>query len=294
MHSILVTFDDTPSCAAAERLGPCPSHHQPGGAIKGDTASDLSDIDRVEAIRSAARGTPTPIWSIATNGGRLKSGVRSMAELPEGFHRSFAAEGIFKAPSIRWTPTSAVDFFAWSRAAIWPYSGRDARVRSSSRSRAYAFRRISVVARGCRPEIETGPTARVRPVLIAYTAAPRRRRPSRWRPCWGCLWWASGAHVVSVWQRSCRSGGDCWPGERVLDLYGRSKSPSTPGVPVLFGSSDHLADVLSKSSAEVPAYACSRWARSALAVSGGAECSGSEQATPVGRGGAPLPLCIDH
>lgn len=240
MHSILVTVDDTPSCAAAKRVA-LSLARQTGAAIRGVTGIDLSDIDRVEL--APIGGVGYAYARLQHRNEQVKERRMRLAELPEAFQRSLAAEGI-KAPCHTMESDIRGELLRMVETCDLVVTGRDAEFHLEPLEGMAPLVEY-VVARGCRPVIVTGPDSIGNgPVLVAYDGSAPAAKALQAAALLG-IFRSSGAHVVSV----CRDRAEA------SDIAGRARAFLEPyGVDVdidAVGSSDHPADVLSKRVAEI-------------------------------------------
>lgn len=107
MRSILVTVDDTPSAVAARGLAVALAG-QCGAQVRGVTALDVSDLDRVDRLRLAACNTRTTGSSTATDGRRRgERGSPNCRHCSIVLSRTKAARRLPDAGSRRAPPTAA-------------------------------------------------------------------------------------------------------------------------------------------------------------------------------------------
>lgn len=242
MHSILVTVDDTPSCAAAKKLA-LSLARQTDAAIRGVTGIDLSDIDRVE---------PAPIGGVGYAYARLqhreekaKQRRARIAELPEAFQQSFAAEGV-EAPCHTMQSDIRGELLRMVETCDVVVTGRDAEFHLEPLEGMTPLVEF-IVAQGCRPVIVTGPDSIGHgPVLVAYDGSAPAAKALQAAALLG-IFRSSGVHVMSVCRDRAEASGIAARAREFLKPYG--VDVDTDAV----GSSDHPADVLSKRAAEIDA-----------------------------------------
>ena len=243
MHSILVTVDDTPSCVAAKGLA-LSLARRTGAAIRGVTGVDLSDIDQME---------PAPIGGAGYAYARLqhrneqaKQRRERIAELPEAFRRSLAADGV-EAPCHTIESDIRDELLRMVETCDLVVTGRDAEFHLEPVEGMTPLVE-HIVSRGCRPVIVTNAEGGSGggPVLVAYDGSAAAAKSLQAAALLG-IFHSSAARVVSV----------CQDRAEAADIAGRARAFLKPyGIEVdtdAVGSSDDPADVLSKRAADTDA-----------------------------------------
>jgi nucleotide-binding universal stress UspA family protein len=242
MHSILVTVDDTPSCAGAKKLA-LSLARRTGAAIRGVTGIDLSDIDQVEL--APIGGVGYAYARLQHREERAKQRRARIAELPEAFQRSLAAEGV-EAPCHMMESDVRSELLRLVETCDLVVTGRDAEFHLEPIEGMTPLVE-HIVARGCRPVIVTGPdSVGDGPVLAAYDGSAPAAKALQVAALLG-IFRSSGVRVVSV----CRDRAEA------SDIAGRARAflkPYAVDVDIdAIGSSDHPADVLSRRADETGA-----------------------------------------
>lgn len=164
MRSILVTVDDTPSAVAARGLAIALAR-QCGAQVRGVTALDVSDLDRVE---------PVPIGGEQYAHDRLKHRKKladerraRIAELPEVFRRCLADEGM-DAECATMQADVRAGLLRMIETCDLVVTGRDAEFHLEAIDGLTPLV-DHIIAKGGRPVVVTGPEwADSGPVLVAY------------------------------------------------------------------------------------------------------------------------------
>lgn len=242
MHSILVTVDDTPSSAAARTLA-LSLARQTGATITGVTGVDLSDLDRVEL--APIGGADYAYARLQRREEQAKRRRARIAELPEAFQRSLAAEGV-EAPCHTVESDIRGELLRMVETCDLVVTGRDAEFHLAPLEGMTPLVEY-VVARGCRPVIVTGPDSIGNgPVLVAYDGSAPAAKALQAAALLG-IFRSSAAHVVSVCRERADGSGVAGRARAFLEPYGVDVDVDA------VGSSDHPADILSKRAAEIGA-----------------------------------------
>jgi nucleotide-binding universal stress UspA family protein len=242
MHSILVTVDDTPSCIAAKGLA-LSLARRTGAGIRGVTGIDLSDIDQVEPAPIGGAGYAYA--RLQHRNERAKQRRERIAELPEAFQKSLAADGV-EAPCHTIESDIRDELLRMVETCDLVITGRDAEFHLEPVEGMTPLVE-HVVAQGCRPVIVTGAeSVGDGPVLVAYDGSAPAAKALQAAALLG-IFHSSAARVVSV----------CRDREEASDIAGRARAFLKPyGIDVdtdAVGASDHPADVLAKRAAETGA-----------------------------------------
>lgn len=193
MRSILVTVDDTPSCVTARVLGVALARRT-GAALRGVTAIEVSDINRVE---------PFPVGGAEYAYARLKHREQQakerrsrIADLPTAFQSAVASEGIE-------VPCSTIEgdvrggLLRMIETCDLLITGRDAEFHLEPLDGVTPLVE-HVIARGCRPVVVTGPTAiEDGPVLVAYDGSAPAAKALQLAAVLG-MFGSSSAHILTV------------------------------------------------------------------------------------------------
>jgi nucleotide-binding universal stress UspA family protein len=242
MHSILVTVDDTPSCVAAKTLA-LSLARQTGAAIRGVTGIDLSDIDRVELAPIGGAGYAYA--RLQHREERAKQRRARIAELPDVFQRSLAAEGV-EARCHTMESDVRSELLRVVETCDLVITGRDAEFHLEPLEGMTPLVE-HIVAQGCRPVIVTGPDSiRNGPVLVAYDGSAPAAKALQAAALLG-IFRSSGVHVVSVCRERAEASSIAGRARAFLEPYGVDVDIDAAG------SSDHPADILSKRAAEIGA-----------------------------------------
>jgi len=164
MRSILVTVDDTPSAVAARGLAVALAR-QCGAQVRGVTALDVSDLDRVE---------PVPIGGVQYAYDRLNHRKKladerraRIAELPNVFRRCLADEGM-DAECATMEADVRAGLLRMIETCDLVVTGRDAEFHLEAIDGVTPLVDY-IIAKGCRPVVVTGPQwVDSGPVLVAY------------------------------------------------------------------------------------------------------------------------------
>ena len=193
MRSILVTVDETPSAVAARRLAVILAR-QCGAQVRGVTALDVSDLDRVE---------PVPIGGVQYAYDRLQHRKKladerraRIAELPDEFRRSLADEGMDAACS-----TMEADvrdgLLRMIETCDLVVTGRDAEFHLEAVEGLTPLVH-HVIAKGCRPVVVTGPQwIENGPVLVAYDGSAPAAKALQVAALLG-IFGTSGVRILSI------------------------------------------------------------------------------------------------
>ncbi len=242
MHSILVTVDDTPSCLAAKGLA-LSLARQTGAGIKGVTGIDLSDIERVEL--APIGGVGYAYDRLQRRNEQAKQRRARIAELPEIFQRSLAAEGV-EAPCCTMKADVRGELLRMIETCDLVVTGRDAEFHLEPLEGMTPLVEY-VVARGCRPVIVTGPdSVGTGPVMVAYDGSAPAAKALQAAALMG-IFRSSGAHVVSVSRDRAEASDIAGRAQEFLKPYGVVADIDA------VCSFDHPADVLSKRASEIGA-----------------------------------------
>lgn len=242
MRSILVTVDDTPSAIAARGLAVALAR-QCGAKVRGVTAVDVSDLDRVEAI---------PIGGVQYAYDRLqhreklaKERRARIAELPALFQRSLADAGMQAVCStmeadvrgglLRMIETC--DLVVAGRDAefhLEPYEGITPLVEH-------------IITKGCRPVVVSGPVwVESGPVLVAYDGSAPAAKALQIAVLMGIIG-STGVHILSISRDRSTATTVAERAKEFLDVHG------VIGDLEAFESTDHPADILLRRASEIGA-----------------------------------------
>jgi nucleotide-binding universal stress UspA family protein len=193
MRSILVTVDDTPSAIAARGLAVALAR-QRGAEVRGVTALDVGDLDRVEPI---PLGGAQHAYDRLRQREKLASERRArIAELPGLFQRSLADAGM---PAVCSTLEGDVrgGLLRMIETCDLVVTGRDAEFHLEPLEGVTPLVEY-VVAKGGRPVVVCGPE-RVEggPVLVAYDGSAAAAKALQLATLMG-IFEAAPAHVVAA------------------------------------------------------------------------------------------------
>lgn len=242
MRSILVTVDDTPSAVAARELAVALAR-QSGATVRGVTAMEVSDLDRVE---------PIPIGGVQYAYDRLQHREKlarerraRIAELPALFQRSLADAGM-EAPCLTMEADVRGGLLRMIETCDLVVTGRDAEFHLEPLEGVTPLVE-HIIAKGCRPVVVSGPE-RVEsgPVLVAYDGSAPAAKALQIAALMG-IFGSSGAHIVSISRdRSAAMA----VAERAREFLALHNVIATPEA---VESSDHPADVLLRRAPEIGA-----------------------------------------
>ncbi len=193
MRSILVTVDDTPSAVAARALAVALAR-QCGARVRGVTALDVSDLDRVE---------PVPIGGVQYAYDRLQHRRKladerraRIAELPDVFRRCLADEGMDAECSTMEADVRA-GLLRMIETCDLVVTGRDAEFHLEPID-GVAPLVDHIIAKGCRPVVVTGPQwVESGPVLVAYDGSAAAAKALQMAALIG-VFGSTGAHILSI------------------------------------------------------------------------------------------------
>lgn len=193
MRSILVTVDDTPSAVAARRLAVALAR-QCGARVRGVTALDVSDLDRVE---------PAPIGGVQYAYDRLQHRRKlteerraRIAELPEVFRRAVADEGM-DAVCATMEADVRDGLLRMIETCDLVVTGRDAEFHLEAVEGVTPLVH-HLIAKGCRPVVVTGPEwVEKGPVLVAYDGSAPAAKVLQVAALMG-IFGSSRAHILSI------------------------------------------------------------------------------------------------
>ena len=199
MRSILVTVDDTPSSVAARGLA-VDLARQTGAKIRGVTAVEVSDLDRVEL---APVGGVEYAYAILQHRKKLAAERRArIAELPASFRHAVAEAGL-EAPCSMIEADIRNGLLREMEACDLVVTGRDTEFHLESVEGLTPLVE-HLVARGSRPVVVTGAAAvGSGPVLVAYDGSAPAAKALQMAVLLG-MFGSSGAHILSV----CRDRAD--------------------------------------------------------------------------------------
>jgi nucleotide-binding universal stress UspA family protein len=242
MHSILVTVDDTPSCVAARELA-LSLARQSGASIRGVTGVDLSDIDRVELAPIGGAGYAYA--RLQRRNEQSEHRRARIAELPEAFQRSLAAEGMEAACHTMESDVRG-ELLHMVETCDLVVTGRDAEFRLEPLEGVAPLVEY-VIARGCRPVIVTGPDPVGNgPVLVGYDGSAPAAKALQAAGLLG-IFGSAAVHVVSVCRDRAEASGIADRARQFLKPYGVSVDID----PV--GSSDRPDEILLKRASDIDA-----------------------------------------
>ncbi len=193
MRSILVTVDDTPSAIAARGLAIALAR-QCGAKVRGVTALDVRDLDRVE---------PAPIGGVQYAYDRLQHRRKlteerraRIAELPEIFRQSLADEGMDAICSMMEADVHD-GLLRMIETCDLVVTGRDAEFHLEAVEGVTPLVH-HVIAKGCRPVVVTGPEwVEAGPVLVAYDGSAPAGKALQVAALMG-IFGSSRAHILSI------------------------------------------------------------------------------------------------
>ncbi len=193
MRSILVTVDDTPSAIAARGLAVALARLR-GAEVRGVTALDVGDLDRVEPV---PLGGARHAYDRLRHREKLASERRArIAELPALFQRSLADAGIRAACSTLETDIRG-ELLGMIETCDLVVSGRDAEFHLEALEGVTPLVEY-IIAKGCRPVVVCGPE-RVEggPVLVAYDGSAPAAKALQLATLTG-MFESTRAHVVTT------------------------------------------------------------------------------------------------
>jgi len=193
MRSILVTVDDTPSAVAARGLAAALAR-QCGAQVRGVTALDVSDLDRVE---------PVPIGGVQYAYDRLQHRKKladerraRIAELPDVFRRSLADEGM-DAVCATMEADVRDGLLRMIETCDLVVTGRDAEFHLEAVEGVTPLVH-HIIAKGCRPVVVSGPQwVEKGPVLVAYDGSAPAAKALQVATLMG-IFGSSGARILSI------------------------------------------------------------------------------------------------
>lgn len=242
MPSILVTVDDTPSAVAARKLAVTLAR-QCGARIKGVTALDLADLDRVE---------PFPTGSAQHAYDRLKHREKLAAErraqiagLPTLFRRSMADAGI-ETDCLTLEGDVRKQLLAMIETCDLVVTGRDTEFHLEPIEGMTSLVE-HIIAKGCRPVVVTGPELPASgPVLVAYDGSAPAAKALQMAAVMG-VFTAAKAHLLSIAQDRSTATIVAERARTFLEGHGIVAEIET------IGSTDHPARILVKRASEIDA-----------------------------------------
>jgi len=193
MRSILVTVDETPSAIAARGLAVSLAR-QCGAEVRGVTALDVGDLDRVE---------PIPIGGVQYAHDRFlhrqkRANERRarIAELPALFERSLADLGMQGVCSTMESDIRG-GLLRMIETCDLVVTGRDAEFHFESLEGVTPLV-DHIIAKGCRPVVVSGPEwVESGPVLVAYDGSTPAAKALQMAALMGILK-SSPVHVLSI------------------------------------------------------------------------------------------------
>ena len=193
MRSILVTVDDTPSAMAARALAVALAR-QCGARVRGVTALDVSDLDRVE---------PVPIGGVQYAYDRLQHRKKlaeerraKIAALPDVFRRCLADEGMDAECSTMEADVRA-GLLHMIEMCDLVVTGRDVEFHLEPID-GVAPLVDHIIAKGCRPVVVTGPQwSESGPVLVAYDGSTAAAKALQMAALTG-VFGSTAAHILSI------------------------------------------------------------------------------------------------
>lgn len=242
MRSILVTVDDTPSAVAARGLAVALAR-QCGAQVRGVTALDLSDLERVE---------PVPIGGVQYAYDRLayrerlaKERRARIAELPAVFERSLADEGMQAVCS-----TMEADIrdglLRMIETCDLVVAGRDAEFHLEPGEGITPLVE-HIITKGCRPVVVSGPEWLASgPVLVAYDGSAPAAKALQIAVLLG-IFGSGGVHILSVSRDRSAADAVAERARAFLAVHGVVADLEA------VESSDHPADVLLRRASEIGA-----------------------------------------
>ncbi len=240
MRSILVTVDDTPSSVAARGLAAALAR-QCGATVRGVTALEFSDLDRVE---------PIPIGGVQHAYDRLQHRgtlgeerrVR-VAELPALFRRSFADMGM-EAPCLTLKTDVRDGLLRMIETCDLVVTGCDAEFHLESLKGVTPLVE-HIIAKGSRPVVVSGPeNVESGPVLVAYDGSAPAAKALQIAAQLG-IFGSSEARVLSISSDHSAAVAVAERARAYLEAQGIAANPEA------VESSDHPANVLLKRAAEI-------------------------------------------
>ena len=193
MRSILVTVDDTPSAIAARGLGVALAQ-QHGAEVRGVTALDVGDLDRVEPIPV---GGAQHAYDRLRRREKLATERRArIAELPALFRRSLADAGLRAVCSTLEADVRG-GMLGMIETCDLVVTGRDVEFHFEPVAGVTPLVEY-IIAKGCRAVVVCGPE-RVEggPVLVAYDGSAPAAKALQLATQMG-IFESAGAHVVAA------------------------------------------------------------------------------------------------
>lgn len=242
MRSILVTVDDTPSSIAARGLAVALARHT-GAAVRGVTAIEVSDLDRVEPIPIG--GAEYAYARLQHREQQAKQRRARIAELPALFQQSLAEAGM-EAPCSTLEADVRGGLLRMIETCDLVVTGRDAEFHLEPLE-GVAPLVEHLIARGGRPVVVSGPD-RIEsgPVLVAYDGSAPARKALQMAALLG-IFGPPGAHILSVHRDRSEALGIATRAGEFLDLHGVKADLDA------VASADHPADILLKRAPEIGA-----------------------------------------
>lgn len=193
MRSILVTVDDTPSAVAARGLAVALAR-QCAAEVRGVTALDVGDLDRVE---------PIPLGGAQHAYDRLRQREKQanerrarIAELPALFQRSLAEVGMHAVCSTLEADVRG-GMLRMIETCDLVVTGRDAEFHLEALEGVTPLVE-HIVAKGCRPVVVCGPEQiEGGPVMVAYDGSAPAAKALQLATQMG-IFDSAGAHVVAA------------------------------------------------------------------------------------------------
>ena len=242
MRSILVTVDDTPSAVVARGLAAALAR-QCGATIRGVTALDVSDLDRVQ---------PIPLGGVQHAYDRLQHREKvaeerraRIAELPALFQRSLADAGM-EVSCLTLEVDVRVGLLRMIETCDLVVTGRDAEFHLESLEGVTPLVE-HIIAKGSRPVVVSGSDhIEAGPVLVAYDGSAPAARALQMAVLSG-IFASSEARVLSISPDRAAAVAVAERARAYLELHGVAAHPET------VETSDHPADVLLKRAADIGA-----------------------------------------
>jgi len=242
MRSILVTVDDTPSAIAARGLAVALAR-QCGARVRGVTALDVSDLDRVE---------PVPIGGVQYAYDRFqhreklaKDRRARIAELPALFERSMAEAGMQTVCSTMESDVRG-GLLRMIETCDLVVTGRDAEFHLESLEGVTPLV-DHIIAKGCRPVVVSGPEwVESGPVLVAYDGSAPAAKALQIAALMG-IFGSTGAHILSISRERSAAMAVAERARAFLDVH-----EVTADLEVV-ESTENPADVLLRRAAEIGA-----------------------------------------
>ncbi|MCE3258027.1 MAG: universal stress protein UspA [Nitrobacter vulgaris] len=242
MRSILVTVDDTPSAIAARGLAVALAR-QCGAMIRGVTAIEVSDLDRVE---------PIPIGGVQYAYDRLQHREKMamerrarIADLPALFRRALADEGM-EASCATMEADVRGGLLRMIETCDLVVTGRDAEFHLDPLEGVTPLVE-HIIGKGCRPVVVSGPKQLGSgPVLVAYDGSAPAAKALQMAVLLG-IFRPSGAHILSISRDRAAAMAIAERAREFLELHRVTADLEA------VESFDHPADVVLKRAPEIGA-----------------------------------------